>query len=68
LNRQIKPEDIYKCSRNHESEKVTENIQNLWNVELKTANPNLIWVATKALWLKVIIIGFFFGTFEMFCK
>ena len=68
LKRQIVEEDIYECYQEHSSDEVTRNFEMLWEEEQTKPKPSLVRVATKTFWLRVIIVGIFFGTFESCCK
>lgn len=70
LRRQIVDEDIYECYDEHSSDKVTSPVEKLWEDEQSQTKrkPSLIRVALKAFWFRVIVVGFFYATFETCCK
>lgn len=68
MSKQISEDDLYECSRQHKSEKVTKKFEMLWSKEMTKEFPSLMRITLAEYWYRVIIVGFFFGTFEMVCK
>lgn len=68
LSKEISEDDLYKCSRQHSSDKVSKRFEMLWDEEMTKQDPSLIRVTLKVYWYNVMIVGFFFSSVSIACK